>query len=51
MLEPNTPGGVCTHFEIKSLDHLANHYFALATIVGMGMYGIKNKLALSEMFP
>lgn len=51
VLEPNTPGGVCTHFEIKSLDHLTNHYFAMAAIIGMGIYGINNILSLPEMFP
>lgn len=34
------------HFEIKSFDHTANHYFALAALISLGTLGIKESLRL-----
>ena len=37
-----------SNFEIKSFDHTANHYFALAAIIALGMNGIRNHMKLPE---
>ena len=46
LLSPNKPGGMASHFEIKSLDHTANHYFAMASIIALGITGILEKKTL-----
>jgi len=35
-----------TNFEVRTLDHLANTYYAVAAIVHLGLHGVKNKLKL-----
>ncbi len=37
-----------TNFEIKPLDHVANHYYALASSIGAGIEGIKKKIKLPD---
>lgn len=39
------------NFELKTMDHTANHYFALATIMNLGSNGISDKLTLGEPLP
>lgn len=34
------------HFEIKTMDHTANHYFALALIISFGTLGLKKGMKL-----
>lgn len=38
------------HFELKSFDHTANHYFAIAAMLALGMLGLKESLRLPEPF-
>jgi glutamine synthetase len=42
LLRSDNPKAPVSEFEIKSMDHTANHYFALAAIVAFGIVGIKN---------
>ena len=44
----NSPDEPITNFEIKTLDSTANIPLALATIVYLGVHGIKNKLKLND---
>ena len=39
------------NFELKTMDHTANHYYALATIINLGSNGITDKLTLGEPLP
>jgi glutamine synthetase len=48
--EPWNNDGVITHFEIKTLDHTANLYFATAALIVCGINGIKNQIKLSEPY-
>ncbi|CDW76320.1 glutamine synthetase [Stylonychia lemnae] len=50
VIESDKPGDNINHFEIKSLDHTANQYLALAAIVVAGMQGLDNKLTLPSPF-
>ena len=36
------------NFELKTMDHTANHYYVLATIMNLGLLGIKEKKPLPE---
>lgn len=47
---PLKKGQGAQHFEIKSFDHTANFYFALACTIVLGIKGIKNKMKLPEPF-
>lgn len=46
LLYNEKPFSSVTHFEIKSLDHTANHYSGLAAIIASGVEGIKKKSSL-----
>lgn len=39
------------NFELKTMDHTANHYYALAAIMNLGSNGITEKLCLGEPLP
>lgn len=39
------------NFELKTMDHTANHYYALAAIMNMGSIGITEILKLGEPLP
>lgn len=41
-------GRALTNFEIKTHDHLANSYYAVAAIVALGLHGINKQLPLPE---
>jgi glutamine synthetase len=47
-LKPSEEG--VQHFEIKSFDHTANHYFALAALIALGNYGLKESMILPKPF-
>lgn len=47
-LKPSEDG--VTNFEIKSFDHTANHYFAVACVLILGLKGLKEKMALPKPF-
>ena len=38
------------HFEVKSFDHTANHYFAVAAMISLGILGLKESLVLPLPF-
>jgi glutamine synthetase len=39
------------NIELKTLDHTANHYYVLATIINLGLIGISEKKLLPEPVP
>ena len=39
------------NFELKTMDHTANHYYALAAIMNLGSIGITERLSLGEPLP
>lgn len=47
-LKPSEEG--VQHFEVKSFDHTANHYFAMAALVSLGTLGLKESLRLPTPF-
>jgi glutamine synthetase len=50
LLHPLKPTEGATNFEIKSFDHTANHYFAVAAVIAMGMRGLTHKTSLPEQY-
>lgn len=38
------------HFEIKSFDHTANHYFGVAVLVSLGTLGLRESLRLPQPY-
>lgn len=41
-------GRPISHFQIRTHDHLANPYYAIAAIVALGLHGVKNELPLVD---
>ena len=39
------------NFELKTVDHTANHYYVLSTIINLGLIGISEKKELPEPLP
>lgn len=50
LVTPFNKSELVRHFEIKTLDHTANTYVAVAAIIATGLEGIKQKLELPEPF-
>ena len=50
LIEPDKPSDTVSHFEIKTLDHTANTYIAIAAIIVAGIEGLKHKLTLPTPF-
>lgn len=45
---PLKPGDLHSSFELRLLDHTSNMYFAIASIIVLGIRGMKDKLLLPE---
>lgn len=39
------------NMELKTCDHTANHYYVLATILNLGLIGLKENMSLPEPLP
>ena len=47
---PIRPTDTFNNFEVKSLDHTANHYVALAALIICGIEGLRNKMVLPPRY-
>jgi glutamine synthetase len=50
VVSPLKKNEIITHFEITSLDHTANLYFAIASILTLGYKGLTDKIPLNDPF-